>query len=110
SQLPDKYRVPVVLCDLEGRTRGYAARQLGIPVGTLSGRPSWLRQDSDRGIVCKAAENRPSSTKVGPFWDLRPQRKDTGVRTRFARKCTRCGGPFLKEYVKRKWSPSGFFA
>jgi RNA polymerase sigma factor (sigma-70 family) len=38
SRLPDKYRVPVVLCDLEGRTRRDVARQLGIPVGTLSGR------------------------------------------------------------------------
>jgi RNA polymerase sigma factor (sigma-70 family) len=38
NRLPDKYRVPVVLCDLEGRTRREVARQLGIPVGTLSGR------------------------------------------------------------------------
>jgi RNA polymerase sigma factor (sigma-70 family) len=38
NQLPDKYRVPVVLCDLEGRTRREVARQLGIPDGTLSGR------------------------------------------------------------------------
>lgn len=38
SRLPDKYRVPVVLCDLEGQTRRQAARLLGIPEGTLSGR------------------------------------------------------------------------
>jgi RNA polymerase sigma factor (sigma-70 family) len=38
SRLPDKYRLPVVLCDLEGRTRRDVARQLGIPAGTLSGR------------------------------------------------------------------------
>jgi len=38
NRLPDKYRMPVVLCDLQGRTRRDVARQLGIPVGTLSGR------------------------------------------------------------------------
>jgi RNA polymerase sigma factor (sigma-70 family) len=38
SALPDKYRVPVVLCDLEGRTRKAVARQLGCPEGTVAGR------------------------------------------------------------------------
>jgi RNA polymerase sigma factor (sigma-70 family) len=38
SRLPDKYRCVVVLCDLEGRTRKEAARQLGLPEGTVAGR------------------------------------------------------------------------
>ncbi len=38
SRLPDKYRVPVVLCELEGRSRKEAARVLAIPEGTLSWR------------------------------------------------------------------------
>src|SRR5262249_50347714 len=36
--LPDKYRVPIVLCDLAGKTHKEAARQLGCPQGTLSSR------------------------------------------------------------------------
>jgi RNA polymerase sigma factor (sigma-70 family) len=38
SRLPDKYRVAIVLCDLEGKTRKEAARQLGVPDGTLAAR------------------------------------------------------------------------
>ena len=37
-QLPDKYRVIVVLCDLEGLSRKQAALQLGLPEGTVASR------------------------------------------------------------------------
>src|SRR5262249_50773893 len=42
--LPDRYRLPIVLCDLEGRTRRAVARQLGLPDGTLSNRLATGRQ------------------------------------------------------------------
>jgi RNA polymerase sigma factor (sigma-70 family) len=38
SRLPDKYRVAIVLCDLEGKTRREVAQQLGVPDGTLAAR------------------------------------------------------------------------
>jgi RNA polymerase sigma factor (sigma-70 family) len=40
SRLPDKYRIPIVLCELEGRTVTEAARHLGWPRGTVATRLS----------------------------------------------------------------------
>ena len=38
SHLPEKYRVPLILCYLEGKTNEEAAQQLGWPTGSMSGR------------------------------------------------------------------------
>ncbi len=44
SRLPDKYRVPVVLCYLQGKTLGETARELGHPPATVGTRLARARQ------------------------------------------------------------------
>ncbi len=56
SRLPDHYRGVVVLCDLGGMTRKEAARQLGIPEGSVASRLArarvmLARRLTQRGIV-----------------------------------------------------------
>ena len=41
--LPERYRLPFVLCNLEGRTNQEAADTLGCPVGTILSRLHWAR-------------------------------------------------------------------
>ena len=36
DRLPDRFRVPIVLCELEGYTCEQAARHIGCPVGTVA--------------------------------------------------------------------------
>lgn len=44
ARLPDKLRVPLVLCYLEGLTRDEAAHQLGLPPSTLKSRLEQARE------------------------------------------------------------------
>jgi len=86
GQMPEKYRAPVLLCDLEGRTHQEAARKLGWPAGSMSRRLErarvLLRQRlSDRGIslgvaliaICLASYGilRISGEHVLAAWEIR---------------------------------------
>ena len=56
AALPDRYRLPILLCDLEGLTRTDAAIRLGWKEGTLSGRLNrgrkWLAERlTARGVT-----------------------------------------------------------
>jgi RNA polymerase sigma factor (sigma-70 family) len=44
ARLPEKYRLAVILCDLEGRPRREVARQMQVPEGTLSSRLTTARR------------------------------------------------------------------
>jgi RNA polymerase sigma factor (sigma-70 family) len=60
EQLPDKYRAPLVLCDVEGRTRVEAAGQLGCPEGTIA-----TRLVKARALLARALTRRGLTLAAG---------------------------------------------
>lgn len=54
SRLPDHYRCVIILCDLECMTRKEAARQLGIPEGSVASRLARAREMLGKRLVRRA--------------------------------------------------------
>jgi RNA polymerase sigma factor (sigma-70 family) len=54
AALPEKYRAPLILCELEGQTLAETARQLGWPQGTLATRLARARALLGRRLVRRA--------------------------------------------------------
>jgi RNA polymerase sigma factor (sigma-70 family) len=50
NRLPGKYRVPFVLCYMEGKTNEQAAQILGCPRGTVFSRLAWAREQLRRQL------------------------------------------------------------
>jgi RNA polymerase sigma factor (sigma-70 family) len=66
DRLPDHYRRPVVLCDLEGHSYEEAARQLGCPVGTVRSRLARGRERLRGRLVRRGHPSaEPSGAAIG---------------------------------------------
>jgi RNA polymerase sigma factor (sigma-70 family) len=73
SRLALKYRLPILLCDLEGKTRQEAARQLGWPPGTVAGRLARGRALLAKRLLRRAQIFAGVSTASTAWADLPPR-------------------------------------
>jgi RNA polymerase sigma factor (sigma-70 family) len=67
-RLPERYRVPLVLCHMEGLQHDEVARQLGCPVGTVESRLSRAREQLRARLARRGLA--PSASAMGLI--LRP--------------------------------------
>src|SRR6185312_16265735 len=65
NRLPHRYRVALLACEIEGKSRREAARELGIPEGTLS-----THLARGRKLLRERLQRRGVSLGVGPIAGL----------------------------------------
>src|SRR5262249_32060223 len=73
GRLPDKYRIAVVLCDLEGKSRPEVAQQLRLPAGTVA---SWLARG--RALLAKRLVRRGVGVSAASLAAALPQQAASG--------------------------------
>jgi RNA polymerase sigma factor (sigma-70 family) len=86
NRLPERYRLPLVLCYFEGRTTDEAARQLGCPRGTVLSRLARARERlrgrlSRRGLALSAGLLATSLTELAAPATLSAALVESAVRT-----------------------------
>ncbi len=91
DRLPERYRVPIVLCELEGRSHEQAARHLGWPIGTVKSRLSRgrdrLRDRLRRRGLFAGLEPIAAAFRLGGLDDVIPAalvRSTTAAAVRFS--------------------------
>ncbi len=64
ARLPERFRSPVILCDLEGRSLQQAARHLGLPIGTVKSRLSRGRERLKASLVRRGLAREPGLPRI----------------------------------------------
>ena len=68
DRLPERHRIPVVLCDLEGRSHEEAARYLRCPVGTVKSRLARAASGCAPHSAAGESVRRPSQRRSSGTW------------------------------------------
>jgi RNA polymerase sigma factor (sigma-70 family) len=89
QRLPDKYRVVLVLCDLEGKTRKDAARHIGCPEGTVASRLA-----SARAILAKRLRRHVPAISGETLGAMLSLNSGAGVSTSVISATTKVAGVF----------------